>query len=395
MLRVLTALMLLALLAACAARPTEYARADLDDTEQQWVASQPEALQSHYEDLLAEGRRNEVLNRMELSLVAFRNGYYDHAERHLDEAIVDIESVFADNEAARRARSLWYQEDEKDFKGEPYERAMAFLYRGLLFLRAGDYDNARASFMSGLLQDAFAEEEQHAADFAAFMYLAGWAATRAGNEQLAAEHFEEFLQFRPDAPLPEPDHNVLVLVETGTSPRKLGDGLGHHQLVYRRGLGFDEVRSRIEYAGQQHELYPVEDVYFQASTRGGRAVDRIIDGQVEFRRRTESVGTNLTNVTNNSVVAGLTAGTGAFAVASVAGVTALGLSARANPRADTRYWQTLPDTLHVYSLRAKEAETGLRVEFLDEHGAVLPELTTTTEISFDQQGNGIAHASAR
>ena len=395
MTRVFTALLLIALLGACAARPTEYARADLDESQRQWVASHPEALQPHYEDLLAEGRRNEVLNRMELSLVAFRNGHYDHAERHLDNAIVDIESVFADNEAARRARSLWYQEDEKDFKGEPYERAMAFLYRGLLFLRAGDYDNARASFMSGLLQDAFAEEEQHAADFAAFMYLAGWAAAKAGNERLAAEHFGEFLQFRPDAPLPEADHNVLVFVETGTSPRKLGDGIGHHQLVYRRGLGFDEVRARIEYAGQQHELYPVEDVYFQASTRGGRAVDRIIDGQVEFKRRTESVGTNLTNVTNNSVVAGLTAGTGVFAVASVAGVTALGLSARANPRADTRYWQTLPDTLHVYSLRAEEGETALRVEFLDEQGNPLPELTTSAEIEFDHRGNGIAHASAR
>ncbi len=384
-----------ALLAGCASRPTEYARRDLTADQQRHVAAQPAVLQPHYRNVFAEGRRNEVLNLMELGLTAFRNGHYDHAERAFDSAIADIESVYADNEAARRARSLWHQEDEKDFKGEPYERAMVFLYRGLLFLRAGDYDNARASFLSGLLQDAFAEEEQHAADFAAFMYLAGWAAMKMGSERLAEEHFEEFRQFRPDAPLPEPDHNVLVFVETGKSPRKLGDGMGHHQLVYRRGRDFEDVRARFDYAGEEYEAYPVEDIFFQASTRGGRAVDRIIDGQVEFKSRTESVGTNLTNVTNNNVVAGLTAGTGAFAAVSVVGVSALALSARANPRADIRYWETLPDTVHVYSLRAEEGERELRIEYLDEQGRVLPALTHHAEIRFDQRGNGIVHASAR
>lgn len=386
---------LLATLVACAARPTEYATRALSDQEQQHVAAQPAVLQPLYRKLYEEGRRNEVLNRMEIGLTAFRHGHYRHAEQAFDAAIVDIESVFADNEAARRARSLWYQEDEKDFKGEPYERAMVYLYRGLLYLRAGDYDNARASFLGGLLHDSFAEEEQHIADFAAFMYLAGWAARKAGFDRLADEHFAELQEFRPDAPLPDADHNVLLFVETGTSPRKLGDGMGHHQMVYRRGRGFEDVRARVEYDGRWIAAYPLEDIYFQASTRGGRAVDRIIEGQVQFKRQTESVGSNLTSVTNNSVVAGLTAGTGVFAAVSAVGVGALALSARANPRADIRYWGSLPDTIHVYTVKMPPGAHVLNVEYLNEHGGVLPELGHSATAEFDENGNGILYASPR
>ena len=91
----------------------------------------------------------EVLNLMEIGAAAFHQGHYDLSKAALDRAIANIESVYADNEAAHRARSLWYEEGEKDFKGEPYERSMVFYYRGLLFLRDGDYGNARASSSPG------------------------------------------------------------------------------------------------------------------------------------------------------------------------------------------------------------------------------------------------------
>ena len=48
---------------------------------------------------------------------------------------------------------------------------MAYYYRGVLYLRDGDYENARASFKGGMLQDGFAEEEQNRSDFALLSFL--------------------------------------------------------------------------------------------------------------------------------------------------------------------------------------------------------------------------------
>jgi len=394
------ALALGVIVAGCATGPTEFQTRALDAGQQQVVDSKPEALQPLYQTLYAEGRRNEVLNLMEIGAEAYHLGYLDEAREALDRAIVDIESVYADNEAARRARSLWYEEAEKDFKGEPYERCMVYFYRGMIYLHDGDYGNARASFISGLLHDAFAEEEQHSADFASLVFLAGWAAQLGGRDRLAREHFEEYREFRPDGPLPDPEHNVLVIGETGTSPRKLGDGVGHYELVYRRGRGFDEQQAALVMPDRELPLYPMEDIYFQASTRGGRQVDRIIEGQVQFRQRTEQTGSTLTAVSQDNLLAGIGASAGGavtagFHAITAMGVAAQGISARTNTRADIRYWRRLPDTLHITTLQLEPESGPLRMTFDNERGHPLPELTRPAPVAFDHRGNGVIHVGAR
>jgi hypothetical protein len=104
---------------------------------------------------------NRVLNQMEIGARAFWRADYATAKPALDDAILRIDSVFSDNANAAKARKLWYDEGSKDFKGEPYERAMVFMYRGLIYLHDADYENARAAFRRGLMQDAFAEEDQN------------------------------------------------------------------------------------------------------------------------------------------------------------------------------------------------------------------------------------------
>ena len=393
------ALVAASLLAGCATGPTQYQARTLSTGQQDLVADKPAELQPLYRELFEEGRRNEVLNLMEIGAAAWRTGHYDLARAALDEAILNIESVYADNEAARRARSLWYEEGEKDFKGEPYERAMVFYYRGLLFLRDGDYGNARASFLSGLLQDAFAEEEQHTTDFASLIFLAGWAARLDGNPTLAEQHFQEYRLFRPDGPIPEAGDNLLVVAETGSAPRKLADGVGHYQLVYRRGKYIRAHGARLA-EPVPRDLFPAEDVFFQASTRGGRTVDRIIEGQVRFKKNTQATGDVLTAASQNSAVAGLSAAAGGavaagFHTITAIGVAAEGLSARSRTRADTRYWHRLPDGLHLATLRHAPDGGPLHVRFLDEHDQPLAGADVDAAVHFDDRGNGLAFASHR
>ncbi len=105
-------------------------------------------LQPVVQQLLQEGDRNFVLNHLRLGVQAMEIGQYDVAAQSFDQALGIITSVYADSESAARARSLWIEEGSKDFRGEPYERAMAFYYRGLLDLMDGEYDTARSSFRS-------------------------------------------------------------------------------------------------------------------------------------------------------------------------------------------------------------------------------------------------------
>lgn len=380
----------------CATGPKVYERASLTPAQQLLITSKPETLQTDFQNLFEQGQRNKVLNLMEIGIKAYRAGYRQEAKNALTQARLEIESVYADTDDARKARSIWYEEAEKDFKGEPYERAMVYLYLGLIYLEEGDYGNARASFLGGLLQDAFAEEEQNSTDFALMLYLAGWSAMKMGSDQLAEAHFEELKLYRPDAPTPERNHNALLIVETGTSPRKLGDGVGHYQLVYRRGKSFRDVAAEARVGEQWSPVYPMEDIFFQASTRGGRAIDRIVEGQIQFKENTRAIGSTLSNVSQDSMLAGFSAATGGalgagFAAISLISVAADGMSASANTRADIRYWAGLPDTIHLMPMTVSEGDP-VTVRFLDDQGQPLPELTDSTDFKFDGRGVGLAFA---
>ncbi|MEX0900522.1 MAG: tetratricopeptide repeat protein [Gammaproteobacteria bacterium] len=357
-------------------------------------------LQPVVQQLLQEGDRNFVLNHLRLGVQALEIGQRDVAARSFDQALGVITSVYADSESAARARSLWIEEGSKDFRGEPYERAMAFYYRGLLDLMDGEYDTARSSFRAGLLQDAFAEEEQHRADFAMLLYLDGWSSYLLGDRSLADEAFAEARVLRPDLPLPAEGDNVLVIAESGPSPRKLADGIGHAKLVYRRGKRFTEQRAALVTPDGSERLYPLEDIFWQASTRGGRPVDAILEGQLQFRNTAAGVGSVLTevsaSVTESNNFYGSGGSSGTANVVGAVGIVALALAARSKPQADTRYWDNLPDVVHVSSRKlARGVQPEWGVQYLDRAGNPVTGLGGPADVHWDKRGNGLVWVRSR
>lgn len=145
------------------------------------MADKPAVLAPYVETLLAQGPRNAVLNHGRIGFLAFELGRPRLAQAQLENAAQAIETVYADNPAAELARSNFAREDVKDFKGEPFERAMVFYYLGLSYLALGDFENARASFKAGEYQDSLSRAEKYQADFALLNFLAGWAAHCAGR----------------------------------------------------------------------------------------------------------------------------------------------------------------------------------------------------------------------
>ena len=385
-------LVILALLiVSCATRQSFEKREVPEAAMRSFMAGKSARLRPDYQRLLEEGNRNRVLNDMRLGLDALQLGSLGEAEKAFAEATGAIDAVYSNNPEAAKARSLWYEEGQKDFKGEPYERAMAFFYLGLIDALRKDYENARASFKSGILQDAFAEEEQNRCDFASLIYLSGWVSKQNGDDELARAAFAEVKSLRGDF-TPPSNENCLLLVETGTSPRKVADGSGHAELKFRRGRNFTEEGVMVSVDGAAwSKAYPIEDLYWQSTSRGGRPVDKIVKGKARFRNTNAEIGSDLSSVSDKLLLSGaaLSAAPGltyAGAALGLVSVTQMALAARTRAYADIRYWDNLPDRLHIMPLNLSAGTHTLYLIFTNHEGRHLPELDRTmrVEVGADQ-----------
>lgn len=349
--------------------------------------------------LVASEPKDRTLFRLQAGVQALREAKRERAQQHFDEALASIESVFSNTEGAAKARSLWYEEGSKDFKGEPYERAMAYYYRGLLYLTDADYENARASFRTGLMQSSFAEEQQYRSGFATMMFLEGWANQLLKDSQ-AEEAYAEAAKYRPELERPASGANALVIVELAGSPRKVGDGVGNHEIVYRKARRTPEVRAELRVADRPlPTLFPMEDLFHQATHRGPRAIDRIIDGKVSFRDVTGTVGNALGTLASEGAV--LNAGLGGSAGRALGGVAAVGVivslvSINVKPRADVRYWANLPERLHLTTTRLDGAGEGeIAVALFDEAGRPVASDGLVTHRWTDRNGNQLIWVKTR
>ena len=334
--------------------------------------------------------KDATLHKLQAGVAALAENRQAESSELFDGALDSIEGLYANTENAAKARSLWYEEGAKDYKGEPYERAMAFWYRGLLYLAGGDYENARASFRGGVLQDAFVEEDQHRSDFASLMMLDGWASQLNGDKGLAEDAYKDVARLRPNWKAPQKDANLLVIAELGGSPRKVGDGIGNHEIVYRKAKRMPERSIRIELDGKPVAPVLAEDLFYQAATRGGRPVDRLIAGKVQFQNVTGGIadvaGTLASDLSVWNAAAGGGSGNALGAVAAVGAIAGI-FSANVKPRADVRYWNNLPETMHMATLRHNGLPQQVKVALFDEAGQPVESGAVQVHKRIDKRGN--------
>jgi hypothetical protein len=179
-----------------------------------------------------------------------------------------------------------------------------------------------------------------------------------------------------------------VVVETGKCPRKVADGVGHSELKFRRGRSFSDELARVVLNGESIDALIGEDAFFQASTRGGREIDKILEGQAVLRAKREKAGDIAGELSSTAMSAALLTGsTDAMSVGSALGLVsgmAYMLGNRLNPHADTRYWTNLPDRIFLWVFPyTGEANLELTVEYADASGAPLPD-QGRTRISVEQ-----------
>ena len=328
--------------------------------------------------------KDKVLWQYRTAAAAMCLGQYAYAKQLLDDALLTTGGISTDR-SAKLARSYFHPESRKLFIGEPYERVMAYYYRGILYWMDGEPDNARACFRSAAFQDADAENHEYSADYVLLDYLDGLATAKlAGDGSDAFKRAEKEARLARPPPL-DPNANTLFFVECGIGPYKFASGRYGEEL--RFGLPPSPVFSAaIEVDGKKVQAAPYDDLYFQATTRGGRVMDHILANKAVFKTSTDVAGTaaiiggaiaaSQNNRTSQQVGLGLIA----------AGLISKIVSATTTPAADTRAWANLPRYLSFASFSLPPGQHTARIEFFDQAGRPLPNLTKIINLNISSDG---------
>lgn len=317
----------------------------------------PPELRTDFFALYAEGRQNSVLHAMNGGLAALRLGYGALARQTWDRAIREVEEMQYGKAQAERSKSKFVGEREKWFKGEPYERSALYFYRGLLYLEDQDFGNAAACFKRAQVMDITAEDAPgFSGDWIAAEAALIWTSYLQNDQETAdqaQQRMRKFHQFREGMTLPQKETNALVVIEVGRGPVKWGDGKFGELLRFREvPASIQAVRGDVR--SQKIEAV-FENLFFQASTRGGRKIDAVLNDKASFKEDTQNATLGLAGgavVASQAEQSGIAAG--------VLGLAAIGtgiFSAVTQAEADVRTWGNLPHSVYLLFLTLPEAET--------------------------------------
>ena len=323
------------------------------------------------------------LDRIPVLLLA---GKKDAAHDLLMEVREEIETL-RDVQLEERAQSIWHGEANKVYKGDAHERSTLYALLALSFMDRGQYEDALRSVKNGLLADCFGSDDSYNADYGLLHYL-GWAcASRCDEKDAADRHREAMLKSLEAQGIKIRDGsglvsgaadgpNALVVVWTGTPPSySRGGEYGEKRMVLPGAKSqFDFVT--VEDASGREQVIPtgLGDVNYQATTRGGRLMDNVLQGKADVKENFKTAANTSLVLSGICFAAGsaLASGNEYLAIASLccygAGVCCLVLDVAfmwahedVDANADTRSWQTLPGQLNVLPLNLPTGKRQLKV----------------------------------
>lgn len=344
-------------------------------------------------DMVAEGKkliaqapaRDRNLWRLRVALLALKEGRHTEARELFDQALPPAGTVLTGDATTKRARSLFAPEETKVFYGEPFERAMGWFYRGLLYWRDGEPDNARACFRTAQLFDA-APQSGHRGDWILMDYLDGLASDKLGGDSRAA--LKRARTAAGEIPLPDYDAsaNVLVFLQFGFGPLKKSGGDVGERISYAGGNSRTQS-ARIRTSVKGVNAPALDNLTFQATTRGMRQMDWVLARKARVKKTADLVG-------DVSFLPGIILtqpeGTRDVGLALLgAGIAAKAVGGSTQPRSDTRTWNNLPQHLAFAALRLPPGSQPLEVEFFDADNNLIPALGRTLTIEVKPRGDTV------
>ncbi|MBL68429.1 MAG: hypothetical protein CMO74_08270 [Verrucomicrobiales bacterium] len=344
-------------------------------------------------DLVAEGRRliaqaparDKNLWRLRVALLAFKQGRHKEARELFDLALPPVGTVLAGGASTRRAKSLFAPEEVKVFYGEPFERAMGWFYRGLLYWQDGEPDNARACFRTAQLFDG-APEADHRGDWILLDYLDGLATAKLGGDGRAQLRRARINAGRTKLPDYDVSANVIVVFQFGFGPLKKTGGDTGEKIVYASGHA--QARSAVIRMPDRTFAAPaLDDLTFQATTRGMRQVDWVLARKARVKNAADLVG-DISFLPG--VVLAQPEGTRTAGLALVAtSLTAKAVGGSTQPRADTRTWNNLPQHLAFATLRLPPGEREVDIDFHDANDNLISNFSRRLKLNIKPDGDTV------
>ncbi|HEY5914838.1 MAG TPA: hypothetical protein VJA21_29965 [Verrucomicrobiae bacterium] len=331
-------------------------------------------------------RKDKVLWEYRTAAAAMRQARFSMAREYLEDALTTLQGIYGPDPSAKKARGYFHAESKKTFIGEPYERSMAYIYRGILYWMDGEPDNARACFRSAEFEDSDAQNHEYAGDWVLPDYLDGLITARLGGD--GSDAFKRAQASAKHVKLPEYNlkANVFFFIEFGPGPTKFATG------QYAQELRFHNTPSPVNQADVKVDSYefpvaPTDDVWFQASTRGGRLMDHVLANKAVFKSATDTAGdvALIGGLSTAALSHDRTAQEVGLGVA-LAGLVSKAFSAATTPEADTRAWDNLPRYLSFASLNLAPGTHNVTVDFKDTGGQAVPGLRKTLTVKVPADG---------
>lgn len=312
--------------------------------------------------------QNYVLNNLRLGSSALAEYDMSQAEGAFYNAYEVINS-FGVNNGGRTAGAFLVDEKVKVWKGEPFERAMANFYLGVIYYRRHDYNNARAAFENAMFKlrdygEGESEDKYVTQDtnFVLGYLMLGKSFQRLGRKDLAQANFNRVAELRPQlASLADyatnEQSNLLLIVDYGMGPRK--------------DTNFDGAIVGFVPKPQQVGRIPLPSVYVdgQSAAVGGidfPPTDLLVLAQEREWQSIDTVRVIKSAVGTGLIAAGLYEGTRSNnrnnQLAGIAMVGA-GILLKATSQSDTRMWEMLPRTTFVLPLRVEPGTREIQVTF--------------------------------
>ena len=374
----------------------------------------PAAIQL-YETILNNFTVDSPLYLVELSICYWALGDKNKARQ----VFLQAESMlrgFYNKDLEQEAASWWGSESAKVYKGDPYERASLYLFLGLLLLDNGDYDNALASFKSGLLADSDVKAQLYGSDFILLQMLEAHTYRLRGQMDLfkqsmqaaiqayknsksevlsiletqaairkdlkegiteevsAAENIKFLAELEVDlnramgevditllAPM-QKEFNTLLLLWTGRAPYKSRYGdYGEERAIVK--FDNENIVNRYEIQIDQNQwvdgITNLADITYQATTRGGREMDDVLASQAEFKSMAHSFAKQAIDMGGDAQDARVAL------VFFAVGLIAQGISSATSVKSDIRTWLLLPNELIVVPLNLKVGPHQLTIDYYD------------------------------
>jgi tetratricopeptide (TPR) repeat protein len=304
--------------------------------------------------------KDAVLFELGLLSSAMAAGDYWDAERA---SLAAQRVMWSDAGKGRGTASLVSAEALKLFKGEPFEKAMAAIYAGIIFYNRGDTDNARAAFGKALM--AVRSKEEARENFALPYLLQAKVLLKLGDRDNARISIERARKAQPDNPYLSLDRleksNAMFFLELGQAPRKTRTGPGASLVEWQR-VGYPE---RLAYVfvndvevGRSAEA---GDLTLQARTKGWTGKDTVqaVKGATREAAAITTILAADQAAKGNQTAGWVALGAGLFTLLH-------------QSQADVRQWEILPDRLHVVLASLPEGFHTIQLEFYDEGGRRLP-----------------------